>query len=118
MGKNPAWYDKLPKWAQEAVDQTGHIAIGWASGLTFGYLYPWWRENIKQWPPGDPIFVDVDRENFRVTWVEDDNPMGVNYFPENRVWDKSKDELFYHIGYTLGGLTQAGLLLLGGFKLW
>lgn len=115
MGKNPAWYKASPKWAQEAVDQTGHLAIGFSCGLTSAYLYAWWRENIKQWPPGKPIYLDDDGYAF---FADEKQGDWKEYFPADRVWDKSIDELFYHIGFTVGSLTLVGLLIYGGFKWW
>ena len=119
MGKDPKWYEALPKWAQETVDQAGHLGIGIGCGLTSAYLYAWWRENVKQWPPGDPIFIDPEpgsHEDCEYSLVQYEGYE--EYFPADRVWDKSKDELFNHIGYMLGNLTRAGLLIYGGIKWW
>lgn len=116
MAKGPEWFQKLPKIVRDGIEQTGHFFMGVVAGLTSTYLWLWRRENIKQWPPGDPIWVYTEDGGF--TDVDPNYPQSKEYFPADRVWDKAIDELAYSIGFTVGGLTRAGLLIYGGLKWW
>jgi len=93
-----------PKWL-EPLEQFGHFWMGFGCGLTFLRLVLWWREFKKQWPPGDPLWVD------KITLTVSPHAfMGAKqYYESDRVWDLAIDELFYNIGYTAGQLTQIGL---------
>ncbi len=58
----PKWYDNLPRWARQTIDQAAHVAMGlaaasvlWiphpvAAGLAASVLLAAARER-EQWPP-------------------------------------------------------------------
>lgn len=81
-----------PKWL-EGLEQFAHGAMGFGCRLLYLDYVLWWRENVKQWPPGDVITVS-----------------GKRYCPEDRVWDKSNDERSYLIGaYVAEAVRWAGI---------
>ncbi len=59
---DPKWYDRLPRWARQTIDQTAHIALGAAAasvlwigqpivaGLVAALVLAAVRER-EQWPP-------------------------------------------------------------------
>lgn len=62
MGNDPGWYDRLPRWARETIDQTLHVAIGAVAASVLWIAHPvlagaaagLWAAAVRereQWPP-------------------------------------------------------------------
>lgn len=54
MSSDPKWYEALPDWAQEAVDQAAHVAMGFGLAAVGTAAAAWaffhWREFVQQAP--------------------------------------------------------------------
>lgn len=113
MGKGPKWFQAIPKWAQDAIEQVGHFWMGVAARLAVvGDLWWWWRESIKQWPPGDTVWVN--KKTLDVQTMEPTADVIADgykpYAPHDRIWDTFVDTLFATIGGVVVNLTVVGLV--------
>lgn len=84
-------------------EQAGHFGLGLLCALFCGVLVLWWREFVKQWPPGWPYLVTppMDRRA-----PGEAVPRGEIVTQLDRVEDLRRDYLFYSIGYTVGHVAQ------------
>lgn len=44
MGSDPTWYEALPDWAQDVIDQLGHVAIGGLPASLVGGISQIWLD--------------------------------------------------------------------------
>lgn len=62
MGNDPSWYDALPRWARETIDQSAHVVIGLVAASVLWIGHPIlagmaaaaWASAVRereQWPP-------------------------------------------------------------------
>ncbi len=119
MGSDPAWYEALPKWWQEVVDQAAHQVLSFFLALVCAdRLFVWWREWVQQWPPGDPLWfransrhADLCLDPEQTSGSRHDSYYRKQLTELDRVEDTKTDYLHYSIGGTVGHLTQVGVLL-------
>lgn len=112
MSAGPAWFKKLPKPIQNVIEDVLHVGMGFAAGLVCFDLYLWWREWVKQWPPGKPITIYRRGRNgeFRSLTSHDVKDKGEEYTQLRRVADTKRDLLFMTIGSTAAHVTRTILL--------
>lgn len=116
MAKGPEWFQDLPQVWQDVIEQILHGFMGFGARLSLLDLLIWWREDIKQWPPGKPILID----RLGVAWDGLDYPhkdghLGKWYFPEDRVVDSRLDSFSFHVGYTLASVV---VYVIMGLLVW
>ena len=88
----------------EPVEQVGHFFMGFGAGLLNLGLLLWWREWVKQWPPGEPFTIGISDPPQYVTQLD-------------RVADTAKDLKYMEIGRTVVWFFVVGLAFWAG-KAW